>query len=101
VQGVLGNPSRRQHALPGDLAQKENRGYGAPALITSFRDTGEGKTFIGQTSVTTNANGTSSINNFIADKTVPVGQSITATATDTNENTSEFTGEPRSVRSAL
>jgi hypothetical protein len=36
--------------------------------------------------------------NFIPVKTVPVGQSIAAT--DPNGNTSEFTGEPRSVRSA-
>jgi hypothetical protein len=65
------------------------------------RDTGEGKTFIGQVeNVTTNTNGTSSINDFIATKTVPVGQSITATATDPAGNTSEFTGEPRSVRLA-
>jgi hypothetical protein len=61
------------------------------------RDTGEGKTFIGQLEgVTTNQNGTASINDFIATKTVPVGQSITAT--DGAGNTSEFTGEPRSVR---
>jgi hypothetical protein len=65
------------------------------------RDTGEGKTFIGQVeNVTTNTNGTSSLNDFIATKTVPVGQSITATATDPAGNTSEFTGEPRSVRPA-
>jgi hypothetical protein len=65
------------------------------------RDTGEGKTFIGELqNVTTNTNGTSSINDFVATKSVPVGQSITATATDPAGNTSEFTGEPRSVRSA-
>jgi hypothetical protein len=63
------------------------------------RDTGEGKTFIGQVeNVTTN--GTSSLNDFIATRTVPVGQSITATATDPAGNTSEFTGEARSVRPA-
>jgi len=64
------------------------------------RDTGEGKTFIGETQVTTNTNGTASINDFIADTKVPVGQSITATATDSAGNTSEFSGEPRSVRAA-
>jgi CSLREA domain-containing protein len=65
------------------------------------RDTGEGKTFIGQLEgVTTNSNGTASINDFVATKSVPVGQSITATATDPAGNTSEFTGEPRSVRAA-
>ena len=65
------------------------------------RDTGEGKTFLGQVeNVTTNANGTATLNDFIANRTVPVGQSITATATDPAGNTSEFTGEPRSVRAA-
>ena len=45
---------------------------------------------------------TFSVNDFVATRTVPVGQSITATATKftTPSNTSEFTGEPRSVRSA-
>jgi hypothetical protein len=64
------------------------------------RDTGEGKTFIGETQVSTDANGFVSINDFIATKSVPVGQSITATATDPGGNTSEFSGEPRSVRLA-
>jgi hypothetical protein len=65
------------------------------------RDTGEGKTFIGQLEgVTTNSNGTASINDFVATKSVLVGQSITATATDPSGSTSEFTGEPRSVRAA-
>ena len=66
------------------------------------RDTGEGKTFIGVITVTTNTNGTSSVNDFVATKTVPVGQSITATATKfvAPRNTSEFSGEPRSVRPA-
>jgi hypothetical protein len=65
------------------------------------RDTGEGKTFVGATApLTTNATGTFSLNDFVATSTVPVGQSITATATDAAGNTSEFSGEPRSVRPA-
>ena len=66
------------------------------------RDTGEGKTFIGDLLVVTNVNGTASINDFVANRTVPVGQSITATATKVAapRNTSEFSGEPRSVRAA-
>jgi hypothetical protein len=66
------------------------------------RDTGEGKSFIGDTTVTTDGNGTFSVNDFVATKTVPVGQSITATATKVAapRNTSEFTGEPRSDRPA-
>ena len=68
-------------------------------FYSNLRDTGEGKTFIGQVeNVTTSTNGTSSLNDFIAAKTVPVGQSITAT--DPADNTSEFTGKPRSVRLA-
>ena len=66
------------------------------------RDTGEGKTFVGDILVNTNLNGTVSINDFVANRTVPVGQSITATATKVAapRNTSEFSGEPRSVRAA-
>ena len=66
-------------------------------------DTGEGKTFLGEKAVTTDANGIFSIsgtNSFVPTKAVPVGQSITATATDPAGNTSEFSGEPRSVRAA-
>jgi hypothetical protein len=66
------------------------------------RDTGEGKTFVGDLLVVTNVNGTASINDFVANRTVPVGHSITATATKVAapRNTSEFSGEPRSVRTA-
>ena len=66
------------------------------------RDTGEGKTFLGDLLVITNVNGTVSVNDFVANRTVPVGQSITATATKVAapRNTSEFSGEPRSVRAA-
>jgi trimeric autotransporter adhesin len=64
-------------------------------------DTGEGKTFLGDTTVTTDSSGTVAVNDFVANRTVPVGQSITATATKVSapRNTSEFSGEPRSVRS--
>jgi hypothetical protein len=52
--------------------------------------------------VFTNVNGTASINDLAANRTVPVGQSITATATKVAapRNTSELSGEPRSVRTA-
>jgi len=50
---------------------------------------GEGEAFIGETTVTTDGSGSTS---FAASITVPVpsGQFITATATDPNRNTSEF-----------
>jgi len=49
----------------------------------------EGKRFIGQESVTTNASGNVSFT-FAPTQVVSVGQWITATATDPDANTSEF-----------
>jgi hypothetical protein len=49
----------------------------------------EGKTFLAQRSVTTNANGNAPIS-FSFARAVPEGQRITATATDPSGNTSEF-----------
>ena len=71
-------------------------------FYSNARDTAEGKTFIGDRAVTTDANGIFSISDFVANRTVPVGQSITATATRVvaPRNTSEFSGESRPVRSA-
>jgi hypothetical protein len=52
---------------------------------------GEGQTYLGSTIVATNAGCTANFNiNLIAN--VPVGQHITATATDPANNTSEFSG---------
>jgi len=50
---------------------------------------GEGETFLGSTNVTTNDSGNVSFT-VTFPTTVPVGHSITATATDPNNNTSEF-----------
>ncbi len=50
---------------------------------------GEGATFFGTTSVNTNANGDATINAIIP-AGLPAGRVITATATDPNGNTSEF-----------
>jgi parallel beta-helix repeat protein len=58
----------------------------------------EGKKFIGQKSVTTNGSGSVSFTFSPASK-VAVGQTITATATDTSNNTSEFSA-PRTVASS-
>jgi len=58
----------------------------------------EGKKFIGQKSVTTNGSGSVSFTFSPASK-VAVGQTITATATDTTNNTSEFSA-PRTVASS-
>jgi Tol biopolymer transport system component len=50
---------------------------------------GEGETFLGSTSVTTDASGNASINTTLA-AAATVGHAATATATDPNGNTSEF-----------
>lgn len=50
---------------------------------------GEGRTFLGSTNVTTDGSGNTNLSAFFA-TTVPVGQYVTATATDPNNNTSEF-----------
>ncbi len=50
---------------------------------------GEGKTFIGQTSVTTDTNGNRSFE-LVANQAVSVGHRVTATATNGSGSTSEF-----------
>lgn len=52
---------------------------------------GEGENFIGAIDVMTNGSGNATINHALA-ATVPAGQRISATATDANGNTSEFSG---------
>jgi len=56
----------------------------------------EGRRYLGQTSVTTNASGNTGTFTFTPTRAVLVGQKITATATDPGNNTSEFSA-PRSV----
>jgi titin len=50
---------------------------------------GQGQTLIGSITVTTDASGNASFTVTFA-KSVPVGQFVSATATDPNDNTSEF-----------
>gem|GEM_PF-441485 len=61
---------------------------------------GEGQTFIGSTVVTTDASGNATINTTLAAATTP-GQAVTATATDPNGNTSEFSACQAVVMSIL
>jgi uncharacterized repeat protein (TIGR01451 family)/CSLREA domain-containing protein len=51
---------------------------------------GDGQTFLGFDSVTTDASGNANFSITLTGVTVPVGSSITSTATDPNNNTSEF-----------
>ncbi len=59
----------------------------------------EGKTFVGQRSVTTNANGNDSFT-FTFPVLVASGQTVTATATDAQGNTSEFSA-PKTVADGI
>ena len=52
--------------------------------------TNEGKTFLGQKSVSTDSTCTTGTFTFIPNQAVSAGQAITATATDSEGNTSEF-----------
>jgi CSLREA domain-containing protein len=56
---------------------------------------GEGKKFLGQKPVTTNADGNAS---FTFKKKVPKGQFVTATATSSSDGTSEFSNARKVVR---
>ncbi len=56
----------------------------------------EGRRYLGQMSVTTDASGNTGTFTFAPTRAVLVGQNITATATDPGSNTSEFSA-PRSV----
>ncbi len=85
--------SRGQTTIKGKLNSKPDKTF----TIQFFSNPvgGEGKRFVGQKSVTTNANGNVSFE-FQPAQAVPTGQTVTATATDPGGNTSEFSA-PKSV----
>jgi CSLREA domain-containing protein len=73
----------------GDLNSTSNETFEIRFFSNSSGN--EGKKYIGKKSITTDALGNDSFTFVPADK-VPAGQKITATATDPNGNTSEFSG---------
>jgi hypothetical protein len=85
-------------AIAGMLNSVANTTY----RIEFFANESQGQTFLGSTDVTTDANGNASFN-FIAPQ-IDVSQSVTATATDPNGNTSEFSpavGQPLNIATRL
>ena len=80
-------PTRGQTTIEGKLNSKPDRTF----TIQFFSNPvgGEGKKFVGQKSVTTNSNGNVSFE-FQPAQAVPTGQTVTATATNSGGNTSEF-----------
>ena len=97
--GDLDSSPRRQAELPGpDRRARRRQGTLNSAPSSAFRieffgntacdasGNGEGATFLGSTSVTTDGSGNAAIALF----TSAPGQFVTATATDSSNNTSEF-----------
>src|SRR5205085_3920949 len=78
IQGTLNSTTNTQFTI---------EFFANPACDASGN--GEGQTFLGSTLVTTDASGNATINTSLA-VNVPAGQAVTATATDPNNNTSEF-----------
>src|SRR6185503_12957806 len=64
--------------------------YANDACLGRPQDYCEGKTYIGSAPVTTDAGGDAAIDVVLSGVTLPAGQVVTATATDANGNTSEF-----------
>jgi hypothetical protein len=84
--------------IKGKLNSRPNAGY-TLQFFSNPSGTNEGRTFVGQKSVTTDGSGTATFTFSLSSTVVAVGQTITATATKTsNGNTSEFS-DPRTVAS--
>jgi hypothetical protein len=85
--------SRGQTTIKGKLNSKPDKSFTIQFFSNPAED--EGRKFVGQKSVTTNANGNVSFD-FQPSQAIPAGQTVTATATDPGGNTSELS-EPRTV----
>jgi trimeric autotransporter adhesin len=86
---------RKLSAIAGSLNSTPNQTF-IVELFSNPSGTDEGKTFIGQRSVTTDFSGDASFTITVRRSVAPVGSAITATATDSGGNTSEFS-EPVTV----
>jgi hypothetical protein len=80
--------------ISGNLNSAPNRTF-TVQFFSNPSGTDEGKKFIGQKSVTTGSDGKGTFT-FVPDQTVSTGQRITATVTNAEGNTSEFSA-PKSV----
>ena len=89
---VLTSATSGSTTVVGTLNSKANTQFRIEFYSNSACDPsgyGEGETFLGSTDVNTDGNGNASFV-FNSSASVPVGYFITATATDPNNNTSEF-----------
>ena len=94
---VLDSARSRKKAttVKGKLTTTPNRTF-AVRLFSNPQGEQEGRTFLGETGVSTDADGVARFSFQIEDP-VPEGQDITATATDGDGNTSEFSAPKRVV----
>lgn len=84
--------------IAGNLNSIANKTY----RVEFFANSSQGQSFLGSTDVTTDANGNAAFN-FIAPQ-IGANQYVTATATDSNGNTSEFStaiGQPLNIATRL
>src|SRR5262249_58575986 len=82
-------------AITGTLSGAPNSSYTVELFSNSTADPsgyGQGQTFVTATSVTTDGSGLASFSVTVP-TSLPIGQSITATATDPAGNTSEFSAD--------
>ncbi|MHB1558854.1 MAG: beta strand repeat-containing protein [Isosphaeraceae bacterium] len=87
------NSSSGGLTITGTLTSVANRTYRVEFFSQATGDPsgyGQGQTYLGYATVTTNGSGVATINATLAGVSLPLGQAITATATDPSGNTSEF-----------
>ena len=82
------SPPKKATTVKGQLSSKPNKTYKVQ-FFSNPPNTDEGQKLVGEKSVTTDANGAASFT-FKSKKRVKAGQAVTATATDAQGNTSEF-----------
>jgi hypothetical protein len=81
IDGTLNSTANTQFAI--DF-------YSNDACVGRPQDFLEGRTYVGSTNVTTNGSGNATIHAVLAGVVLAAGEKVTATATDPDGNTSEF-----------
>jgi hypothetical protein len=76
--------------IAGTLNSAPDQTFALELFSSPASDTNEGKTLIAQTNVSTDSSGNGSFRTRVPYSKAPRGSTITATATDSGGNTSEF-----------
>jgi CSLREA domain-containing protein len=88
---------RTSTTIKGSLSSAPNKTFTVEFFSNSAESNDEGKVFVGETSVTTDASGKATFT-FKPQGKVPRGQFVTATASDSIGNTSEFSAAKKVVQ---